>query len=265
MIARIACLARIVWMEMLRRKDAYVLLILLGALLAALVSLNVFGLAGLTVYVKDAGLLVVWVFGWILSIHVGCRELPQEEQRGVVFSLLAKPVSRLELILGKWLGAFRVVATALFAFYLLLGVVVVLHGGRGSLDWTAYAQGYMLHAAALGMLVAMGLLFSTRMHQDAATALTTVFSLGALLMVPRLPALMAHSRGASGFVTHAIYHLMPHFGLLDMRKRIVHNHGPAAGWALGLALLYAAVYTALLLWAAWLSYRNKRFSREQRV
>ena len=65
-MTRIGCIIRAVWLELLRKKDIYVLLILLGALLVTLVSLNIFGLGGLVTYVKDVGFFMAWLFAWIV-------------------------------------------------------------------------------------------------------------------------------------------------------------------------------------------------------
>jgi hypothetical protein len=59
-----------------------------------------------------------------------------------------------------------------------------------------------------------------------------------------------------------LYHLLPHFEVLDMRMRIVHDHGPAAWGAVGQAACYGLALAALFVLAAWLAFRNRRFTRE---
>ena len=97
---RILTIASVVWIELLRRKDVYVLFILLLAFLMILMSLNVFGLGGLVVYVKEIGLLLTWLFSWILAVNISSRLLPQEETQRTIFPLLAKPISRAEIVVG---------------------------------------------------------------------------------------------------------------------------------------------------------------------
>ena len=83
-LRQIITLAGVVWLEMVRRKELSVLLILLATLLAGLLSFDVFGLSQVTGYVKDMGLLAVWVLAWILAVNTSVRQLPQEEQRGTL-------------------------------------------------------------------------------------------------------------------------------------------------------------------------------------
>ncbi|MBU1694112.1 MAG: ABC transporter permease subunit, partial [Verrucomicrobia bacterium] len=102
---RALIIARVVWLDMLRRKDLYVMAILLLTLLFVLMSLNLFGLGAVIRYILDVGLLLAWLFSLVLVVGLAARQLPREESRGTIFPLLAKPVTRGELLLGKWLGS----------------------------------------------------------------------------------------------------------------------------------------------------------------
>jgi len=258
-MTRIRTVAWTVWMELLRKKDVYILLILLGALLLTLVSLNIFGLGGIIRYVKDIGLLFSWGFGWILAIHVASRELPQEEERGTIFPLLARPVTRGEILLGKWLGNWSIVVCATLLFYLL--VVGVVMGMGGTMNPVSLIQGFLLHSMVLGILTAIALAFSTRLNRDAAATLSFVLTGAAFLIVPNIPAFLAQQKGISGTALLLLYQLMPHFELFDMRKRIVHDFGPAPWGACAIIFVYGLLWIALLLAIAWLAYRKKLLSR----
>lgn len=260
-MTRILTIAFTVWRDILRRKDVYVLLILLGAILSMLTSLDVFGLGSTVAYVMDLGLVATWLFGWILSIHVSSRELPQEESRGTVFSLLAKPITRIELILGKWLGAWSVVCAAVFIFYALVMTVVAARGG--SFDAVAVLQGVILHCGVIAVMTAIGLAFSTRMNHDAAASISYVTTATALLVVPAIPHLMTQAKGINAGLLLLVYNVFPHFEVMDMRLRIVHGYGAAPLGAVAAALLYGILWAAIPIVIAWLGYRRKRFTRSK--
>jgi ABC-type transport system involved in multi-copper enzyme maturation permease subunit len=259
---RALSIARIVWLELLRKKDIYVLLILLLAMLLAVVSLNIFGLGGTVRYVADSGLTLAWLFSWILAINVTSRELPQEETRGTVFPMLAKPITRLEFLVGKWLGCWGAVTLATIAFHVLVYLIVAAKGSV--LDPVAAVQAILLHAAALGILCATALLFSTRMNADAGAAISYVVSAASFFVVPRVPEFVAQQGGFSATAQMALYHLLPHFEVFDMRKRLVHAYGPAPWPTVALIVLYGLSFTVILVLLAWLAYRNKKFSRGDR-
>jgi ABC-type transport system involved in multi-copper enzyme maturation permease subunit len=256
---RIITIAKIVWLEMLRRKDIYVLLILLTAMLVALVSLNIFGIAGTVRYIKDVGLLITWLFSWILAVTISCRVIPQEETRGTIFPLLAKPVTRLEFILGKWLGAWTIVGAAVLVFYLLTMSIVSIKGGLFSVG--AILQGFTLHFFALGIITALGILFSARMNSDAATSMTYVLTATAFIVTPKIPAFIANAKGIHSIVLGILYHILPHFELLDMRMRIIHNYGPVNAGVFLTSIAYALLLSLVFILLAWISFREKRFSR----
>lgn len=258
-MSRVWAVAGLAWMEMLRRKDMYVLFMLVAALLAGVVSLDVFGLGGMSGYVKDAGLLAAWVLGWVLAVGTAVRQLPQEESRGTVFVLLSKPVSRLEVVIGKWLGAWLMVVAAVGCFYLTVWLAVALKGGH--FEAVCLAQAFVLHAVALGLVVAIGVAFSTRLTGDAAATLTYTTTGAAFLILPHVPSLLVGQEGVSGNLLLALYYMLPHFELFDLRHRLVHGWGPAPWSVFAEVVVYGLLLVAVVLLAAWLGYRRRRFSR----
>ena len=256
---RILTLAWLVWLEMLRRKDIYVLLILLAAFLVTLMALNLFGLGQAVSYLKEIGLLLAWVCSWILAVSISTRQLPQEERQGTIFPLLAKPVSRAEVLLGKWLGAWVVTGAATLVFYVLLALMVALRGGV--FGGVVLAQTWLLHLGLLAIITALGIAFSTRLHTDAASTLTYVVTLAAWLVLPRVPDLVLTARGMVQTGLMVIYYALPHLELFDLRRRLVYGWPPAPGGAVLLTLAYGLLMTAVFLALGWLAYRNKRFTR----
>lgn len=254
-------LAGVVWLELLRRKDFYVLLGLLAALCAALMSLDIFGLGGVVAFIKDLGLLAIWILVWILTLNLSVRQLPREESQGTIFPLLAKPISRLELILGKWLGCWSAAAFATLCFYALLAGVAALQGGPFNL--LVLAQGLVLHTAAVGILAALGILFSTRLNSDAAATLAYIVSGALILITPQIPIILSSLGGLRRDLLLALYFAAPHLELFDLHRRLVHDWGPMPIQPFFLILLYGAVITFILLTLAWLAYRRKRFVRSE--
>jgi Cu-processing system permease protein len=256
---RIRAIATITWLEMLRRKEAYVLLILLGGLLFVLLSMNVFGLGSVVGFVKDAGLLAAWLFGWVLAINCASRQLPQEEKRGTILPLLAKPICRMELIVGKWLGAWLAVAGAVTCFYLLTIAIVWSYGG--TFELITMAQALVLHLVALGVIAAIAEALSTRLNIDAAATLTYIGTAIMFVIVPRIPVMAAHAEGWRKTGLFVLYGALPHLELFDMRRRVIHGYGPMPWCALGMILVYGGVLVSILLLLAWLGYQTKHFSR----
>ncbi|HBA85853.1 MAG TPA: hypothetical protein DCZ95_17355 [Verrucomicrobia bacterium] len=258
-MSRVLTIARVVWLEMIRRKDLYVLLILLAALLMVLISVNVYGLGSVARYVKDVGFLLTWLCAWFFAIGAAGRQLPQEEARGTIYSLLAKPVTRIELLLGKWFGAWTIAVAATAVFYLLVMGVTHLRGGHfvsGSL-----IQAFLLHAVNLGMVTALALAFSTRTTYGAAASLTYVTTLASFVLAPQIPVLLTQETGIRAQALLVLYYALPHFELFDLRQRVVHDWGAAPWSMVSVIVVYGILWIVVFLGLAWFGYRRKRFSR----
>lgn len=258
-ISVILTIAGVVWLEMIRRKDIYVLVILLATLLFALLSVDIFGLQGVAAYVKDMGLLFTWLFALILAILVSARQLPAEEKQGTIFTLLAKPITRAELVVGKWLGAWSITTGATLCFYALIVVVVALRGN--SFSAPVLLQAILLHSTALAIICSLALAFSTRMNSDAAATFCFVLTGAALLVLPRIPELLLKLDGVHAAAMTMLWYIMPHFEVFDLRQRLVYDAIPARWLIIGLALAYGVVMTVAVLILAWIGYRNKMFRR----
>ncbi len=258
---RITVIAYILLLNLIRRKDLYVLIILAATMLITLTSFNIFGLGGASRYIADIGLMMTWLFSWILSITITARELPGEENRGTILNILAKPVSRFELICGKWLGAWTVTCIATAAFYMLVTVVIAAKGD--ALQTPTLLQCFFLHSVSNAVIISLALALSTRLNSDAASTLSFILSATSFLVVPRIPGFLASESGIRADLLLMVYNLLPHLEVFDIRMRVIHDFGPISALLLFKSAAYGAAITSLFIFLAFLSYRNKRFSRAQ--
>ena len=244
-----------------RRKEGYILVLILAGLQYAAASMDVLSAGGASLYLYDVGLLLTWFLGWIIAVHVGASELPGEESRGTVFLLLAKPLSRAELIAGKWLGAWLAVAACTLAFHLvslLSALAAGVHPPAG-----ATAEMCLLHLASLSILTALAIAVSTRLNRDAAVSLTVTAALTIYLLVPKIPKLAHYATGWRTGMLDLLYYALPHLELFDLRRRVLHGYGPISLQVLTTLVAYGVVWTGVLLLLAWMAYRNRHFQRDR--
>jgi len=244
-----------------RRKDGYILVLILAAVQYAVASLDVLTTGGSSLYLYDVGLLLTWFLGWIVAIHVGASELPGEEARGTVFLLLAKPLDRSALILGKWLGAWATVTVCTLLFHAVALASAAAAGVHP--PFAAWTQMCLLHLVSLAVLTALALALSTRLNRDAAVSLSVTLALAIYLIVPRIPRLAGYAAGWRGGMFDVLYYVLPHLELFDLRRRVLHGYGPIGSGLLGAIAAYGAAWTGVLLIAAWLSYRRRHFQRDR--
>src|SRR4029453_7366639 len=113
----ITAIARVVILEMIRRKDVFVLLFLTALITLLLGSVNLFGDDKIARYLKEVCLTFIWVSSLVIAIATAARQIPAERESRTIFPLLAKPVTRGQVMLGKFLGCWAACGLALLAFY----------------------------------------------------------------------------------------------------------------------------------------------------
>src|SRR5258708_18128373 len=119
----ILAVAGVVIKEMYRRKDFYVLLILTVVITALMGSVNFFDDAKLVRYLKEICLLLIWISSLAIAIVTTARQIPAEKESRTIFPLLAKPISRSQLLAGKFLGCWLACGIALGCFYAFFGCI----------------------------------------------------------------------------------------------------------------------------------------------
>src|SRR5881397_1871412 len=114
----ILAISGIVIKELYRRKDFYVLFVLTAVITLMLGSVRFFDDPKIVRYLKEIVLLLIWVSALIIAITTTARQIPAERENRTIFPLLAKPVTRGQVIVGKYLGCWLACGLALVVFYL---------------------------------------------------------------------------------------------------------------------------------------------------
>src|SRR5437660_9033613 len=168
--------ASVVVKELYRRKDFYVLFVLTAVITLLMGSLTFFNDDKIVRYLKEICLLLIWISALVIAVGTSARQIPSERENRTVFPLLAKPITRGQLIAGKFLGCWLACGLALVVFYLFFGVISAAREHQWHL--AAYFQALTLHWFMLGIIVAMTLLgsivFAAPSSNNTITLLVTV-------------------------------------------------------------------------------------------
>ncbi len=251
-------IASVVILEMYRRKDFYVLFFLTVLITGLMGSVTFFNDPKVSRYLKEICLALIWVSSAFIAIATTARQIPAERESRTIFPLMAKPVSRGQVLVGKFLGCWFATCVSLVVFYVFFGVVA----GAKEHHWPIgnYFQAWSLHCMMLGVVVGFTLLGSLVLSSVAANiTLSVVVTAGILFIGRHLNKVAAQMGEVSGAVVSGLYYAIPHLELFDVRDLIVHNW-PLIGWNIwGIAVAYALIYSSLLVFAAWLVFRRKSF------
>jgi ABC-type transport system involved in multi-copper enzyme maturation permease subunit len=253
----IFCLAGIVVKELYRRKDFYVLFVITAVITLVMSTVSFFHQAGIVRYLKDICLLLIWISSLVIAIVTTARQIPAERESRTIFPLLAKPVSRWQVVAGKFTGCWLACGLALAVFYLFFGAVCLAK--EGHLGLAQYIQALWLQWAMLAVVISMALLGSVVFSAPSANA-TICFTVvvGILVVGAYLQKLAALQPPLMAGLLTLLYFAIPHLEwFYAVRERLIFDQD-LIGWGdCALATAYAAAYVAVILCAAWLLFRRK--------
>src|SRR5712672_1765008 len=129
-MSAIYTLARLTLRTYLQEKILLVVLVFGALLMVCSYVLSPLAVGAQQKIVVDVGLSAVSIFAVVLIVLLGAGSFHLEKERGILRSLLAKPISRVDFILGKYLGTLAVACIVIALMAVLHMLVVALCGGR---------------------------------------------------------------------------------------------------------------------------------------
>lgn len=255
-IHSILAIAGVVNRELYRRKDFYVLFILTVGVTLLAGSASFFNDDRIVRYLKELCLLFIWIASLVISITMAARQIHSEKENRTIFPLLAKPVSRADVLLGKFLGCWLACGLALLCFYAFFALVTAVreHAWPGGI----VIQAMVSHWFLLEIVIALTLLASLIFSAPSSTATVCfIAAVGILLMGRHLGKVAVRLQEPGQSLLYAIYYAIPQLAFFDVRELVIHNHPMIHLGEWSLSLLYGTVYASLFLVAACVLFRRK--------
>lgn len=248
-------LARGVFLESLRRKDLWVVAILGFLILMGASALGFFGVQGLQVFVKDLAVTVLGAFSTIVAVLTSTRMLPEEIKQRTLYPLLSRPISRLDLLIGKLLGSILV---TWLAFSILCTLTAVALFGFGVNLEPIMGQYVLAKMLGLALVCAFGLTLSIYMTPAAAATTTFIFTFGSTIIVRGLTSGYEQAGPAMQFAFKFFNAILPQFTLFDLGGRAANvGWSPVPLWVMGFLFGYWILYSSGLMALGWIRFQKK--------
>ena len=205
----------------------------------------------------DVGMAGITIAGLVTAVFVGTGLVNKEIEKRTVFVLIAKPISRVEFIVGKHLGLTAVLAVLITAMTLIYFGVLSIHQVSYPAGSLAIASFYTL--LELSLVTAIAILFGV----FTSSLLSTMLTFAMYIMGHLSPDLVELAKLAENpsleQLTENIYLVLPDLSRLNLRNAAVYGSElmpePTELLSSG---VYAIAYIVLLLTIA-----NFIFSRRQ--
>lgn len=206
--------------------------------------------------ILDVGLAAMSLLGLIIAVFVGTGLVNKEIEKRTVLVLIAKPISRIEFIVGKHLGLSAVLAV-------LVAAMTAIYLGILSLSRIPYPLGSLLVASLylflqLMLITAVAIAFGVFTSSLLAALLTfavylmgnfsrDLVTLGTLSKNPAIESL-----------TKNLYLVLPDLARLDLKNQAVYGQIPDLTSLLTNAS-YGLLYVVVLLLVATLVFSLREF------
>ena len=218
--------------------------------------------------IKDLGLAAIAVFGLFIAIFIGIGLVSKEVERRSIYSLLSKPISRPQFIVGKYAGLVLTlavnVAVMTVALYVVLGYLAYIQTPAARAAWDAPGVDPRLLEAIglifieLMIVTAIALFFSTFSTPLLAAGLTFgLFIVGHFNADLKNFDKIVDSRPAV-WVARGVYHTLPDFSAFDIKTEVVHGL-PVAGGYIASTVGYGFAYITALLVVSVLVFARRDF------
>ena len=257
-----------VFRESVRDRVLYNLVLFAGLLIAASYLIGQLTAGQDVKIIKDLGLGATQVFGLFIAVFIGIGLVSKEVERRSIYSLLAKPVRRHELILGKYAGLVLTLAVNItvmaVAMYAVLGYMSWVESEEFRQSWEAPATdpalllAIFLIFAQLTLVTAIALFFSTFSSPILSAVLTFgLFVVGHFNADLRNFENVVDSRPAA-YVARALYYVLPNLAPFDIKAEVVHAQPVSLGYV-ALTTGYAVAYIGALLLASMFIFSRRDF------
>ena len=219
--------------------------------------------------IKDLGLAAMSLMGLFIAVFIGIGLIAREIDRRSVYAVLAKPVRRHELLLGKYVGLVGTLIVNLtvmtVAYYVVLAYIgwtispAALKAAPAPPTDPRLLLAILMIGFELALVTAIALFWSTFTSSALLSAGLTV----AMYVAGQFGADLKNFEQVvesplAGMVGRGLYYLLPNFAAFDIKTEVVHALPVQPGYVF-LTAGYALVYIAFLLTASVLIFARRDF------
>ncbi|MBM3464412.1 MAG: hypothetical protein FJX76_20140 [Armatimonadetes bacterium] len=238
--------ARLTLLELSRRQLAWVTVFFAVVLAVIPQLIGAFGMTGFERVSKDACLTLLGWFAIGIALLLAATAVPGDVERRTVYPLLARPMSRDQYLVGKFLGLAAWIAGSV----MLCGAAIAL--GCGAISHALEARllvGAALEALKACVLAAVTLLFATRTGPVAAgIAALAVYIIAGLS--DAYVGFFLEGEGVlslAAWLVRAVKTVLPDFEVFHLKNALVHDEPLRFGYLAALAAYGLAWISGCLL------------------
>ena len=256
-MGKILLVARYTFLEMVRHKILYAFVFFAFFILALGVAITQMTIGEPLDIIADIGLGTIEIFSTIISIFMGISIIQKELSLRTLHPLLARPISRPQYVLGKFIGMLLLAAVGILFMAGILWIMLYFYGGPEGIF--AYAPALYTIFLQTALVVSVAVLCSSFVEPAVGALFTISFYLIGATSYNLVYLANRHSSESMKTVVKIVRHILPDFSHFNIKDNLVYGRG-LEDISLSFATLYAAAGIAIVLAAAILTFNKKEFN-----
>jgi ABC-type transport system involved in multi-copper enzyme maturation permease subunit len=255
--SRLSVIARNVFLEVIRDRILYLIALFALLMVAATLLLPEVSAGAQDKIILDLGLASIHLITVIIAVFVGTGLINKEIEKRTVLVLIAKPISKVEFIVGKHVGLSAVLFVLTIALFLIFLLVIGLNGIEFPIGSILLATGFMFLEVIL--LTAIAIMFGVFTSSLLAILLTFAAYLMGHLSQDLVSLGQLSENSTIQKITDILYLILPDLERLNFRNEAIYGMQlMPGGMEILSSILYALIYAGLSLTIA-----TTIFSRRQ--
>lgn len=237
------------------RKKLFYIVFLFGLAVVALSPLlPTFELGARAQFLRDISLSLTSLFGVVLAVILSVNQVPGEVQNRTIYNILSKPVSRLQYMVGKYLG----ILTALFTILFLMSLeILLLIYIRLRVFSPVIFEGVFAVFLECAVIAAFCLALSTFATVPLNVFATVLFYLLCHVKTGFLhQKLVSEAGGIVRIFSWSFYYIIPNLENFNLSQPVGYGGGASAAYMIRITA-YAALFSIILLTIGYLVFRRK--------
>lgn len=241
--------------ETIRDKILYNLVFFALLLIGASVLLGTLTIGEQSRIVNDLGLAAINLVAVIIAIFVGIGLVTKEIERRTIYTILARPITRVHFILGKYLGlGFIVVINIAIMFAMFLATIWL----SGNVIYGSLFQAVELIIVETLLVMAVAMFFSTFSSSTFSATMTIgLYVIGHLTSDLKGIAEKSQSQLTEAILT-TLYYVLPNLEMLNLKGQAASGILVEMGYQ-ATATAYGLLYAGVLLTGACLIFKRRDF------
>jgi len=256
MMCKVYYIAINTFMEAVRDRVLYLLLAFALLMILSSRILSLLTVGDESKIIKDLGLSSISIFGVLIAIFVGIGLVYKEIEKKTIYTIISKPISRSQFLVGKYLGLLLTIFINVAIMSAGLLLLLFIHSGVWELH---LLKAVLLIFCETIVITAFAILFST----FSTPMLSAIFTLSVYVIGHITENLYGFTHALEEqsvrFFCSVAYYMLPNLQHFDIKAEVVYEV-PIGSDFIFYSLLYCLLYSTITILFANLIFSRRDFT-----